>query len=276
MEFSHMLQQLWRLRLLVALGLLVAAVAAINSGFRVDLSPLSVKQRSGAFGAAQMVLYVDSPRPSIVTGSNDYQTLTARAQILARFIGSAEVRGRAASSLGARPTDILVQGPFPDQAGAQNIQPAAQQRANALLSRGAAYAVFVDTDASVPTITLFLQAPSGQLAERLGKAIAAALQQYVRGLSRQARSDELRRARDEIQTLEAENQRTLSAAERRRQRQALLDRGTTVRAIGQPIGGDVRDQSGRLVVVLVFGAVFVAWCVALLLGAGLVRSVRRR
>ena len=271
-----MLQQLWRLRLLVALGVLVAAVVAINAGYRVDLSPLSINQRTGAVGAAEMVLYVDSPRPSLVTGSNDYQTLTARAQILARFIGSAEVRGRAANALGARPTDILVQGPFPDQAGSQNVQPAAQQRANALLSRGAPYAVFVDTEGSVPTITLFLQAPTGALAERLGREIANALQQYVRGLSQRARKEELQRASDEVNALEAENDRTLSAAERRRQRRTLLDRGTTVRAIGEPIGGDVRDQTGRLVVVLVFVAVLAAWCLAVLLLSGLVRAVHPR
>jgi hypothetical protein len=276
MEFGQMLQQLWRLRLLVALGVLVAAFAAINAGYRVDLSPFSVHQRTGTFGAAEVVLYIDSPRSSIVTASNDYQTLTARAQILARFISSAEVRARAARELGVRPTDILVQGPFPDQAGSQNIQPAAQQRANALLSRGAPYSVFVDTESSVPTITLFVQAPDGRLADRLGQATAGALEAYVRGLTRDARREELQRAGDEIDALEAENDRTLSAAERRRQRRTFLDRGTTVRAIGQPVAGDVRDQTGRLVVVLVFIAVLAAWCVALLLASGVVRAVRPR
>jgi hypothetical protein len=276
MEFGYMLQRLWHLRLLVALGVLVAALAAINAGYRVDLDPLSVEQRGGTQGAARMVLYVDSPRPSLVTSADDYETLTSRAQILAHFIDSGEVRRRVARRLDVPVEAIAVEGPFSDAPGSQNVQPAAQQRANALLGRGAELDVFVDTEANVPTITLFLQAPTGERAERLGNAVAESLQAYVRALTEGARSGELERARDEALALEADRDRNLSAAEERRQRRALLDRGTTIVAVGDPIGDNVRDQTGMVVVVLVFAGVIVAWCVALLLLSGLVRTVRRR
>ncbi len=276
MELPRMLQQLWRLRLLVAVGAIVAAVAAINAGYRIDLSPLTVTQRGGAFGAAHMVLYVDSPRLSLVTGSTDYPTLTTRAQILARFIDSEEIRGPVAAQLGVRPQDVTVQGPFPDSAGSQNVQPAAQQRANSLLGRGSVFNIFVDTEANVPTVTLFLQAPNGDLAKRLGNATAEALQAYVRKLTREACSGERARATDQARSDAAQRNRPLTNAERRQALRQFLDRGTAIRVIGAPTGGDVRDNTDRAVVVLTFVGVFVAWCVALLLGAGLVRALRRR
>jgi len=271
-----MFQQLWRLRLLVALGALVAAVLAVVVAFRVDLSPLTVSQRSSQFGAAHQILYVDSPRPSLVTSSDDYETLTARAQLLARLIDSEDVRGRAARRLDTTPADITVSGPQPDNPGAQNVQPAAQQRANAIVGEGSDYRVFVDTEATVPTVTLFLQAPTAAEAEELGTSIVVGLREYLRGLTDEARADLADEARDAVRAKEAQRERTLTAAEARQERRAVLGQGTVIRTVGKPVAGVARDQSGALILVAVLVGSFVAWCLLLLLVSGAVRAVRAR
>jgi hypothetical protein len=275
MEFSHMLQRLWRHRLLVALGVVIAAAVAILFSFRVETSPLSLQPRTTEFGAAHMILYVDSPRPSLVTSSDDYETLTARAQLLARLIDSDDVRSRAARRLDTTPQDIAVTGPQPDNPGAQNVQPAAQQRANSIVGKGSNYSVFVDTEATTPTITLYLQAPTAGSAERLGTEVVVGLREYLRELSAEARSDLQQEADDAVSAKAAELERTLTRGERRQLRRNALGQGAVIRTIGKPVGGESRDQSGALIVVLVFAGLVIAWCVALLLISGIVRAIRR-
>jgi hypothetical protein len=269
MEFAQMLNRLWRLRLLVALGVLVAAGAAVLANGRAA-------DDTRVFGAAHTVVYVDSPRPSLVTGSGNFQTLNARAQLLARFVDTADVKAFAARRLGIGVDDITVEGPFPDQAGSSQTQPVAQQRANQVLSQGNRYSALVDTELNVPTIAFFVQAPDGRTAIRFADALAAGLADYVTRLTSEARSAELDRARDQIDALQDRRDDRLSAAERRQERNALLDRGAVVRTLGAATGGDVTDESGRLIVGLVFVAVVAGWCVLILVGAGVATALRRR
>ena len=143
-----MLTRLWELRLAVAAGVLAAAVLAVVATQEVSLSPLSIKSTRSAFGAAKAQVYIDSERPSLVTGAQDTSTLVARAQIVSRFVdsGKLDVPARA----------ISVTGPTPDTPGAQNIQPVAQQRANALLGGGSGFSIYIDTEAAAPVITFFV------------------------------------------------------------------------------------------------------------------------
>jgi hypothetical protein len=57
-------------------------------------------------------------------------------------------------------------------------------------------------------------------------------------------------------------------------RKAVFDAGTRIRTLGPPVGGDVADQTGKAIGIVVFIAALVAWCVAVILGSGLVRTIR--
>jgi len=121
-----------------------------------------------------------------------------------------------------------------------------------------------------------VQAPDGAEAMRVGSALVRGLRRYVDELIRRARRDELARARDEVDILKARRNEPVIAAERRQKRRAVLDQRTVIRSAGLPVGGDVRDQTSELVLVLVFAAALAAWCIGLLLLSGLIQAIPRR
>lgn len=276
MEFAQILKRLWAHRVLVALGLVVAAVAGALTVADVSLSPLSIERKRTEFGAAQTMLYVDTTTNSIETSQNDTASLTARAQIFARFIGSGSVRAAAARELGIPPEAITVSGPSPDNPGQQNLQPPAQARANALLGRGSAYSVFVDTEATAPTITLFTQARTGADAVRLAQAITVGLQEHVRESQSDARRSLLSGVRDSLRVTSLREDRNVSEAERRQARRDLLKSQSVVEPLGDPVGGDVVDETGSTAAFIVFVTVALLWCVAIVVLTAFIGTARRR
>jgi hypothetical protein len=275
-EFALMLQRLWRLRLPVAVGVLLAALAAVFVSYDVRLSPLSVTSRGSVFGAAQTQVYIDSERPSLVTGQQDSSVLVARAQTVARFVGSGSVRSAVARELGVPVRAITVTGPVSDAPGAQNSQPVAQQRANALLGEGGPLSIYVDTEASAPIVTLFVQARDGAEALRLASTTTRALSEYVERLRTSAARAERARLERQIAVIAERESRRVGPAERRNLERELLAGSTVVRPLGSPVGGDVTDQTARLVTLVVFVVLVVAWCVTLLLLTGAHAAARRR
>lgn len=258
------------------MGVVVAAALGALTVADVSLSPLKVERKGTEFGAAQTLMYVDTTTESIATSQNDTASLTARAQIFARYLGSGAVRSVAARELGVPPEAITVSGPSPDTPGQQNLQPAAQQRANALLGRGSAYSVFVDTENAAPVITLFTQARTGPAAIRLASAMTSALSTYVERTQRDARSTLLAGLRDALRVTAERGNRTLSASERRQARRDLLKSHSVIKPLGDPIGGAVVDETGSSVAFVVFVAVTLLWCVGILLLSALARTIRRR
>jgi len=109
----------------------------------------------------------------------------------------------------------------------------------------------------------------------MGAALVAGLRAYVRRLTRSARAEELDTVQAAISTLEADKQRSLTAAERRQEARDVLQQGTVIRDVGTPVGGNATDQTGKVMVVLVFGAVLAGWCIVLVLLSGLVAAIRR-
>jgi hypothetical protein len=275
-EFSIMLQRLWRHRVLVALGVLVAAVVTVFYAYDVSLGDRTVRSRTSSFGAAQTTMYVDTRRSSIVLTQQNTNTLVSRAQILARLIDSGRIKQSAARKLGIERREISVIGPFPDTAGQQSNQPAAQQRANQILSQGSPYSVFVDTDPNAPTIALFTQAPDGAKASRLAGEVTRALQSYVAAQENDARASELDALRTEARADAARQDRNISASEREQRRNELFADQTVIRSLGTPVGGDITDQSGSLLAGAVFVGLALAWCIVILLVTSFSRSVVRR
>ena len=270
MELATILRRLWRHRILTALAVLVASVAAVLSVYHVDGSGLS--QSTSHFGAAQTEFYVDTRRPSLITSQATAQDLISRAKLVANFIGSGQVRSAVAQVLGVRPGSIQVVGPFPDQPGA-GAQPVAQQRANQLIDEGSPYNVFVDTELSSPTVTLFVQAPTGALAMKLAAAVPDALSDYLNQLTRDAvPAERVRFARTQIPTTDPKRLAAQRAAGVRVLGETLSGR-TVIRALGEPVAGTVATQSGRAIGGLVFVVVLIG-CLLLVLAFASMRSRR--
>jgi hypothetical protein len=274
MEFRDILRQLWRLRLLVALGVLLSAVATLFLNFDVSFSPLKVKRPSSVYGAAQTSVFVDYDRPSLVTDPRDYGPLISRAEVLGRVVDSRLIKGQAAQALGVPMADVAVEGPYPNEANHQTTQPGAQQRANQILGENSNYRIFVDTDADAPIITLYTQAPTGADAVRLADLVADGLSQYVIDLKRKDRVAEGSAFRDSLRVTTANKGKELSAAEQRQRKRAFFQGSSTIRRLGDAVGGSARDQTGRLMILLTFAGGILAWCVLLILVSGARRAIR--
>lgn len=276
MEFSLIIHRLWRLRLLVALGILVAAAAAILSVAHVTFSPFKIKPRSDRYGAAQANFYLDTRSHDLSTTQVDTTSLTSRAQTFARFMNSGAVRDAVARDLGIRTNALVVMGPNPDTPGQTSLEPAAQQRANQLLGRGSAYSVLIDTEQAAPTVTLFTQAPNGAQAGLLAQSMIAELGHYVQRLQRGARPAQLRSLADQLKIAGARQSGPVSSAQRRQAERKILSSAPVIRALGPPISGDVTDQTSKAAAVGAFVGVLIVWCVILLLLSGLVNVIRHR
>ncbi len=272
MEFQTMLQRLWQLRLFVALGVLGSAAVAIYVGYVISFSPFALTPRASSFGAAQGTMYVDYPRSNLAGNARDTVPLYSRAEVFARFISTRPIESSIADQLGVTTRDITVEGPFANQIGRAGAEPSAQQRANQILGEGAEYRVFVDTEADLPTITLFTQAPSGDDAIELARATTQAVQDYSDRLRSADRRTQQEAFEDALDVSEANGD--LSAAERRQRERSFFQGGAVVRSVGAPLGGDVTDQTSKLILILVFGAAVVAWCAFLLVASAAVSAAR--
>ena len=276
MELSALLQRLWRHRVLVALGLLVAALVSVVSNFEVSVSPPSIERPRSSFGAASRQIYIDTQRATLVSGQADEaSSLVGRAQLVARFTSGTAVKALAARRLGIPVAAVGVTGPVSDAAGSSGTQPVAQERANQLLSAGSPYSVVVDTQSSAPTITFFAQAPTGREAGRLADAMVEGLRDYLADLRKQATPSEEARLAQEIRNNERSAGRTVDAQERRQRQAELFDGSTVIRSLGASVAGDVAEQSGYVTAVVTFVAVSILWCLAILAASGLVRRRRR-
>jgi hypothetical protein len=271
-----MLTRLWELRLAVAVGVLAAAVLAVVATQEVSLSPLSIKSTRSTFGAAKAQVYIDSERPSLVTGAQESSTLVSRAQIVSRFVDSGFVRTELGRKLDVPARAISVTGPTPDTPGSQSVQPVAQQRANALLAGGGGFSIYIDTEASAPVITFFVQARSGAEAIRLARGTTTALREFVARQRQRAEPSEQARLDRQLDVLEDREERNIGRAEREQRESELFEGSTVVRSLGPPIGGDVMEETGRAMTLGTFAVLAVGWCVVLLLGVGLRDAARRR
>ncbi len=271
-----MIRQLWRLRLLVALGVIAAAAIALLVGFHVSLSPLKVTQKSSSFGAAQQSLLIDTPRSSLVERPRGFGDLIGRAEVVGRLANTDAVKARVARRMDTAPGRITVEGPNPNGPQFQSAEPSAQQRANPVLGEAADFSVLIDTDPEAPVVTLFAQAKTGAEAVRLCNAMADALTRSVERLVRDSRTGQEQQVRDAIAALPPEQRADVNAAERRNQLRQLLSEGTRIRQLGAAVGGNASDQTGKAIVLAAFVGLVAAWCVFLLIVSGLARSGRRR
>lgn len=168
MELIAVFRLLWRRRLLVVVGV----VLAVGAAFAMGPSPTPPQ----GFAATRVLL--DTSRSQLVADAPfGADTLAWRATLAAQLLGSERNRQAIASGAGIRPeqfdiTDIELTIPK---------IPASLPRAatEAAYSSAKPYAVDLYTDGAVPIITISATAPDGASAVRLAQSTVAALKSYT-------------------------------------------------------------------------------------------------
>jgi hypothetical protein len=268
MQFGHVIRTLMRHPLIMAVGVVVSIVLAVLVGYSITFSPFKLQARESGSGAARSFLYMDYSRSTLVqvpTNQDAATLLNFDAQIIGRMIDSGQIRSTIAHAMGIQASNISVQGPFPNNVSEETAEPSSQERANEILGEGSKYSVYVTTDAIAPTVTIFTQAPTGRGAIELANATGDALSGYLSELQRSEQPSEHQAFEDHLVTLERREGRRLSSAERRNAEQQFFNGEVVLRRAGSADGGSISSQSGRVLMVVTFIGVLVAWSLLVVL-----------
>jgi hypothetical protein len=232
MEFARTLKTLWRRRLLVALGALIAMVAALFSVYQVTLFPPSLVARTNVFATSSTQILVDTPASAFADLASDLDPLETRASVFARFLATP-----AAVALIARkaklPADAIeAQGPYDLNVPTFSQGPTAEQRSSQIIGEGALYRLRFENNPDLPIVSIFAQAPSQDEANALAAAAPAALRSYI----------------NRLQT----------------EQQTPASRRVEIRQLGDATGGVVNGGANIQIAMVVFLAVLAGWCMLLI------------
>jgi hypothetical protein len=242
MELARTLKTLWIRRRLVALGAVIAAIAALLSVYSVSLFPPSLTSRTNVFATASTQLLVDTPDSSFADLANDLTPLETRASVFARFLASPAALVLIAREANVPVDSIEAQGPYDINLPTIQQEPTAGQRSSQIIGEGALYRLRFENNPVLPIVSIFAQAPSKAEAVALADAAPRALRVYINGI--QAEQD------------------------------TPADRRVVIRKLGDAEGGVVNEGANLQIALLVFIVVLGGWCMLLIPAQTLARGWR--
>jgi hypothetical protein len=239
-ELALVARELWTRKRWLAVGIAVSFIAAMYSIYQVHLSRPFLVQRDLQYSSASIQAYVDSPHSFVGDLTDDLSPAIDRATAFANLMaspGAMDLVGRIAGIPG---DEIWAAGPVDPTQQRVVVEPTTSKRSYQVFGESLPYRIEFLSDPNLPVISIYTQAPTTAQALALANASVAALTTYVNQL--QAR--EVVPAPDRV----------------------------LVRTIGPASGGIVNGGIRKKVAGLVFIAVFLGWCVLMLVCARLRNS----
>jgi hypothetical protein len=232
MELARALKALWKRRRLVALGAVIAAIAAILSAFTVGIFPPSLTPRTNTFATASTQILVDTPSSAFANLEEEVEPLNTRAAVFSRFLASPLAITLIAREAGLPADAIEGQGPYEQNLPVFEQEPTAEKRSSEIIGEGALYRLRFENNPDLPIVTVFAQAPTADEAHQLADAAPEALSSYISHIQ-------------EVQKTPAK-------------------RRVEVRQLGDATGGVVNGGANAQIAALVFFVVLVIWCLLLI------------
>ncbi len=230
MGFALVLRELSKHRLLLALGVLVAALAAISSVYRLEGQKL--KPKSLQYSSASAKLLVDSSSSVLANLSESFEPLSGRAAVYANFMASPAVLQLVGQQVGLSGEQIYAAGPVNANEPRVEQEPTALKRNVQITGETVPYRLNFENQSGLPTISVFSQAPTTALAVALADASVVGLQRYLTAL---------------------ENANHVPPGAR-----------VTIRQLGPANGAAFDSGISKRLAVMVFVGVFVLWSVLVL------------
>lgn len=240
MEFALILRELMKRWPLLLLGVLVAAVAAVFSVYRLEGANL--KARSLQHSSATTQVLVDTPASVLGSLSQSFEPLSTRAEVYANFMTSPAILALVGQQAGLSGEQIYAAGPVNANEPRVIQEPTALRRNVEITGETTPYRLGFESQANLPTITINAQAPTTPQAIRLANAAVGGLQLYVSQLEKR--------------------NKTPSSSQ------------VTIRQLGSAHGGVVDGGISKALAALVFVGVFLLWCVLMLVGTRFARTWR--
>jgi hypothetical protein len=170
-------------KLFMALGPVVAVVAAASSIAWIHFSPLAVGLKQVAFSTATTQFYVAS-RQSLSNTDVRPDLFSEHAQALAQMMTSPELRGYIARAAAIPASRLAVDGPVANNLQRTQQEPTEQKRSSQILTEGDPYRLTLDDDPATSVIAVTAQAPTEDGAIALADGAGSGLAQYVIALER--------------------------------------------------------------------------------------------
>lgn len=233
MEFALVLQELLGRRRALAIGAAIALLAATMSVYRIE--GFGLKASGLQHSSASTEVFVDSHSSVLGNTTEAIEPLQARATAYANFMASPAMLALVGQRAGIAGDRLYAAGPVDSLVPRVVEEPTAVVRNVEITGETAPYRLNFSNDPNLPTIGIAAQAPNTRQAIGLANAAAWALQDYV-------------------SKLQAEND--IPASSR-----------VVIRQLGSATGGVSDAGVSKAVAFLVFVAVFLVWCVGMLLFA---------
>jgi len=229
MEIGYIVNELWRLKRWVAIGLAVAFLAALSVMYKLP----SFETKSFELGAASTEVIVEPANSPLGLLGSDPQTassLVTQAGLYASLLSAPPVKEIIGKKVGIPGAYIATSGQPTGGGGQTGREVAAEQRGNELIVEANIYRILSSTRPDLPLISIFTQAPTAEDAVRLANAAVEGLTAYVDGVATKE-----------------------GAVGRLRLRQ-----------LGSATGGLITSHASAKVALLSFIGAFAAWCVLVL------------
>ncbi len=180
MKLGMLLHGLSRRPVVLGLSLVVAAVAAVFSVYRITVSPPGLHARSVGMAAASTQVLVDNPYSIVLDlnqGSYQLQQLAQSATLLGDVMVSLPVREDIARRVGV-PVD-LIQTSAPATPQFPQAITSPNRTTSDLLSSNDQYRINVQANPTVPILDIYTEASRPAIAEALANAAVAGLRDYL-------------------------------------------------------------------------------------------------
>jgi hypothetical protein len=184
-DLDHALSTLRRMRLVVAVVVLLALGAAVLAGYRPVGGgfPPKLEPRITSLGVASKQVVLDGWRSPLIDKQFDTEPLTARSATFALVLSSPELIEETSRKTGIPASEITTEGPFVGPAAPWNVVVPAEARSNQVSAEHKVYRLSFVTRQTLPVLTIHAQGPSPAEAARLAEGAYEALQSYLAGLA---------------------------------------------------------------------------------------------
>jgi hypothetical protein len=193
MDLITILRALWRGRLFVVLGTLVAVAAGVVIAYRVTpgVPPkLESRQYNVALGTVNVL--VDTPDSQVIDlDPSGADAVSTRASLLASLISTSPIKSAIATRVGIPADELVVLGPQAGTAG--STAPASGTKSAVSANGRRANIISIRTDETLPVISIDTQAPTERGAILLAEGAAAGLQDYLTTVVKSQKVPEKRR-----------------------------------------------------------------------------------
>ena len=177
MELARAIRALAKRPRLVAVGVLIAAAAALFSTY--TLSGGKLRARSLQYSAASTQVIVDAERSVLGSVTQSFEPLSQRAWVYANFMTSPTFLDAVGQHVGLSGAQLYAAGPLTVNEPRIEQEPTELKRNVEITGETKPYRLSYEAQTGLPTITINSQAPKTDQAVALANSAAAGLQSYV-------------------------------------------------------------------------------------------------